>query len=173
MTNSAGVSWTADYLKITGELDVDLRSNVAAEARAKIVYDRLLHYTDDAGTKDALQFLMTREIAHMKAFLLALESMGKDPLSIGEIPPTPDLARKYFNDSTGRDDGSGDFRGPWNEGGDSKFELSGLRAPPRGGVAPVIRWRTVLGSVSKGYSPRGEQPDSTAIRAPGRGTVPF
>ncbi len=121
LTNSAGVSWTADYLKITGELDVDLRSNVAAEARAKIVYDRLLHYTDDAGTKDALQFLMTREIAHMKAFLLALESMGKDPLSIGEIPPTPDLARKYFNDSTGRDDGSGDFRGPWNEGGDWEF----------------------------------------------------
>ena len=24
--------WTADYLKITGELDVDLRSNIAAEA---------------------------------------------------------------------------------------------------------------------------------------------
>ncbi len=30
-----------------------------------------------------------------------------------------------------------------------------------------------LGSVSKGYSPRGEQPDSTEIRAPCRGTVPF
>jgi len=26
----------ADYLKIAGELDVDLRSNIAAEARAKI-----------------------------------------------------------------------------------------------------------------------------------------
>ena len=30
-----------------------------------------------------------------------------------------------------------------------------------------------LGSVSKGYSPRGEQPDSTEIRTPCRGTVPF
>jgi Mn-containing catalase len=121
LTNSAGVSWTADYLKITGELDVDLRSNIAAEARAKIVYDRLLHCTDDSGTKDALQFLMTREIAHMKAFMLALDSMGKDPLSIGEIPVTPDLARKYFNDSTGQDDGTRDYRGPWNEGGDWEF----------------------------------------------------
>ena len=35
--NSQGNSWTADYLKITGELDVDLRSNIAAESRAKIV----------------------------------------------------------------------------------------------------------------------------------------
>src|SRR5437868_3716791 len=34
--NSQGNAWTADYLKITGELDVDLRSNIAAEARAKI-----------------------------------------------------------------------------------------------------------------------------------------
>ena len=31
--NSQGNAWTADYLKITGELDVDLRSNIAAEAR--------------------------------------------------------------------------------------------------------------------------------------------
>ena len=119
--NSQGNPWTADYLKITGELDVDLRSNIAAEARAKIVYERLINFTDDAGTKDALQFLMTREITHMKAFMLALESMGKDPLSIGEIPPTPGLVDQYFNDSTGEGDAGQDLRGPWNQGGDWKF----------------------------------------------------
>ena len=70
--NSQGNAWTADYLKITGELDVDLRSNIAAEARAKIVYERLINFCDDVGTKDALQFLMTREITHMKAFAAAL-----------------------------------------------------------------------------------------------------
>ena len=102
--NSQGNPWTADYLKITGELDVDLRSNIAAEARAKIVYERLINFTDDAGTKDALQFLMTREITHMKAFMPALESMGKDPFSIGKIPPTPGLVDQYFNDSTGEGD---------------------------------------------------------------------
>ena len=51
--NSMGNPWTADYLKVTGELDVDLRSNIAAEARAKIVYERLIDFCDDAGTKDA------------------------------------------------------------------------------------------------------------------------
>jgi len=117
--NSMGNAWTADYLKITGELDVDLRSNIAAEARAKIVYERLINFTDDQGTIDALQFLMTREITHMKAFTAALESMGKPAFSIGRIPPTPELVDQYFNDSTGTGDrGEPDSSGPWNEGGD-------------------------------------------------------
>ncbi|MBX9602680.1 MAG: manganese catalase family protein [Bryobacteraceae bacterium] len=117
--NSQGNPWTADYLKITGELDVDLRSNIAAEARAKIVYERLIDFTDDAGTIDALQFLMSREITHMKAFSAALESLGKPAFSIGRIPPTPRLVDQYFNDSTGLGDrGEPDVRGPWNEGGD-------------------------------------------------------
>ncbi len=115
--NSMGNAWTADYLKVTGELDVDLRSNIAAEARAKIVYERLINFCRDSGTKDALQFLMTREITHMRAFTLALESMGKPPFSIGKIAPTPTLVDQFFNDSTGEGDhGEVDSRGPWNEG---------------------------------------------------------
>ncbi|MFZ5674804.1 MAG: DUF892 family protein [Pseudomonadota bacterium] len=115
--NSMGNPWTADYLKITGELDVDLRSNIAAEARAKIVYERLINFCDDAGSKDALQFLMSREITHMKAFTAALESMEKPRFSIGKIAATEGLINQYFNDSTGEGDhGEFDARGPWNEG---------------------------------------------------------
>ena len=51
LLNSAGDPWTANYLKISGELDVDLRNNIAAEARAKITYERLMHLTDDAGSE--------------------------------------------------------------------------------------------------------------------------
>ena len=134
--NSQGNPWTADYLKITGELDVDLRSNIAAEARAKIVYERLINFCDDAGTKDALQFLMTREITHMKAFSRALESMSKPAFSIGRIAPTPGLVDQYFNDSTGSGDhGEIDARGPWNEGEDwvftesPAFQSAGASAP--------------------------------------------
>ncbi len=57
---------------------MDLRSDLAAEARAKITYERLLNFCDDAGSNAALQFLMTREITHMKAFMTALESMNRD-----------------------------------------------------------------------------------------------
>jgi Mn-containing catalase len=124
--NSQGNPWTADYLKITGELDVDLRSNIAAEARAKIVYERLINFTIDAGTKDALQFLMTREITHMKAFTAALESLNKPRFMIGKIPPTPRLVDQFFNTSTGEgEDGEIDARGPWNQGA----ELELIEAP--------------------------------------------
>jgi Mn-containing catalase len=134
LVNSQGDPWTSDYLKITGELDVDLRSNMAAEARAKIVYERLLNFCQDAGSKEALQFLMTREIAHLKSFSLALESLGKSPFSIGEIPPTREMARMYFNDSTGAgESGEIDARGPWNEGAEWDFVTSPM-APPEGQI---------------------------------------
>src|ERR1700689_3649573 len=137
--NSQGNAWTADYLKITGELDVDLRSNIAAEARAKIVYERLINFCDDAGTKDALQFLMTREITHMKAFSLALESMGKPAFSIGRIAPTPGLVNQYFNVSTGAgDNGEIDTRGPWNQGDDWVFTESPALQSSDPGAAPSI-----------------------------------
>lgn len=120
--NSQGNPWTADYLKVTGELDVDLRSDIAAEARAKIVYERLLQFTDDPGTKDALQFLMTREITHMRAFAAALESMHKPRFMIGRIPPTAGLVDQYFNTSTGEGtDGEIDAKGPWNQGEGLQF----------------------------------------------------
>jgi Mn-containing catalase len=138
--NSQGNAWTADYLKITGELDVDLRSNIAAEARAKIVYERLINFCDDAGTKDALQFLMTREITHMKAFALALESMEKPAFTIGRIAPTPGLVNQFFNDSTGTGDhGEIDTRGPWNEGGDWVFtESPAIQAGEPGPATAIV-----------------------------------
>jgi Mn-containing catalase len=132
--NSMGSPWTADYLKITGELDVDLRSNIAAEARAKIVYERLIDFCDDAGTKDALQFLMTREITHMKAFAAALESMEKPPFSVGRIAPSAGVVNQFYNDSTGTGDmGEIDTRGPWNEGGEWEFVQSPAMPARNGG----------------------------------------
>ncbi len=111
--NSVGNAWTADYLKISGELDVDLRSNIAAEARAKITYERLMHLTDDRGSKEALQFLMTREITHLKAFSAALDSLGKDRFTIGQLPPTPGIVDEFYNDSTGEGETGRDGLGDW------------------------------------------------------------
>jgi len=112
--DSMGNPWTSTYLKITGEVDVDLRSNIAAEASAKIVYERLIDHTDDPGTIDTLQFLMTREITHMKAFQAALDSMEKNPFSVGLLKPTPGIVDEYFNGSTGDgDEGETHMRGPW------------------------------------------------------------
>jgi Mn-containing catalase len=114
--DSMGNAWTANYLKVTGDLAVDLRSNIAAEARAKIVYERLISFTQDVGSKQALQFLMTREITHMRAFTAALESMDKPQFAVGIIQPTPVLVDEFFNASTGEgQEGETDQTGPWND----------------------------------------------------------
>jgi Mn-containing catalase len=162
--NSMGNPWTADYLKVTGELDVDLRSNIAAEARAKIVYERLIDFCDDAGSKDALQFLMTREITHMKAFMAALESLGKDPLQIGEIPPTADLVNQYFNDSTGTgDEGETDARGPWNESDGMKLVQAPAEVIAAATQEEVAREIQQAGGRHSGSAP-SNQPRSRRIR---------
>ena len=56
LTNSSGVPFSGAYVDSRGDPAVDLRSNIAAESRAKIVYERLINITDDPGIKDALGF---------------------------------------------------------------------------------------------------------------------
>jgi Mn-containing catalase len=134
--DSMGNAWTANYLKVTGELDVDLRSNIAAEARAKIVYERLIDHTDDPGSIDTLQFLMTREITHMKAFQAALDSMEKSPFSVGLLRPTPGIVDEYFNGSTGDGvEGDADMHGPWM----SSFGLHPVESQMNGGKGLSVR----------------------------------
>ncbi|MDR5734695.1 manganese catalase family protein [Caballeronia sp. LZ025] len=115
LTNSAGVPWTAAYIDTIGDPTADLRSNIAAEARAKILYERLINVTDDPGIKDALGFLMTREIAHQKSFEKALHSIQPN-FPQGKLPGKPEFTSVYFNMSQGDD-----MRGPWNEGGDWQY----------------------------------------------------
>jgi Mn-containing catalase len=42
-----GNAWTANDLKIAADAAVDLRSDIIAEARAKIVYERLISFTQN------------------------------------------------------------------------------------------------------------------------------
>lgn len=112
LVNSAGVPWTAAYIDSIGDPTCDLRSNIAAESRAKIVYERLINITDDPGIKDALGFLMTREIAHQKSFEKALYAISPN-FPPGKLPGKAEFADTYFNMSQG--DG-GDVSGPWNSG---------------------------------------------------------
>jgi Mn-containing catalase len=111
LTNSSGVPWTAAYIDSIGDPTCDLRSNIAAEARAKIVYERLINVTDDPGIKEALGFLMTREIAHQKSFEKALYSI-QDNFPPGRLPGIDPFSNVYVNTSQGE----GDAVGPWNEG---------------------------------------------------------
>ncbi|CAB5545384.1 Manganese catalase [Pseudomonas putida] len=112
LVNSGGVPWSAAYIDTIGEPTADLRSNIAAEARAKIVYERLINVTDDPGIKDALGFLMSREIAHQLSFEKALHAIQPN-FPQGKLPGDPEFNNTYFNLSKG-----GEMRGAWNEGQD-------------------------------------------------------
>ena len=95
-----GNPWTADYLKITGELDVDLRSNIAAEARAKIVYERLINFCKDAGTGTRCSSYDARDHAH-EGVCRGPREPGEAALSRSARSRPHRLVDQYFNDSTG------------------------------------------------------------------------
>jgi len=116
LVNSGGQLWNAGYIDTIGEPSADLRSNIAAEARAKIVYERLINVTDDPGVKEALGFLMTREVAHQMSFEKALYAMQPN-FPPGKLPGDPRFARTYFDMSQGE----GDMRGSWNS--DANFDV--------------------------------------------------
>ena len=98
LTDSMGVPWTAAYVDTIGHPLADLRSDIAAEARAKVVYDRLIKYCPDAGARDALTFLMTREVAHQKMFESALAAIEKNFPS-SNVAPDERFTHTYFNES--------------------------------------------------------------------------
>jgi len=111
-TNSQGVPWTAAYINgdAQGDLTSDLRSNIAAETRAKMVYEYLMQFTTDPYIHETLRFLMTREVAHYQMFEAALNTIHPN-FPPGVLQSDPKFSNVYFNLSSGNN-----FTGPWNEG---------------------------------------------------------
>jgi len=109
--DDAGISWTASYINEGGDVVRDLRANIASEAGARETYETLLKHAQDAGTKKALHYLLTREIAHTKMFMKALDSLGKltDP-AFGTVKPDETVNVYYHMSSNGSPQ-----RGPWNQ----------------------------------------------------------
>src|SRR5689334_13786693 len=106
---------------------------------------------------------MTREITHMKAFMAALDSLGKDPLEIGLIPPTPGVVNQFFNDSSGKgDDGDADARGPWNQGNGIEY-VEGPAKPIAEGTATEVVQEIVKATWRGGVTGSQKEPRSRRI----------
>lgn len=110
LRNSQGIPWCASYIHSNGDLTVDLRSNLASESRAKLVYEHLMKFTDDPYVKETLSFLMTREVAHYKMFEAALDSIQPN-FPPGVLQADPRFTQQYFNFSP-----ENSIKGPWNTG---------------------------------------------------------
>lgn len=67
-SNASGQVWTASYIEATGDLPADLLSNIAAEQRAKVVYEYLHRQIADRYVRQMIDFLLNREEAHNTIF---------------------------------------------------------------------------------------------------------
>lgn len=110
LTDSNGNPWCASFVDANAELTVDLRSNMAGEARAKIGYENLMKFTDDPMVRDTLMFLMTREVTHYQQFEAALNTIQPN-FPPGSMQTSPKYSNLYFNMSMGSE-----AKGPWNSG---------------------------------------------------------
>ncbi|MCR3921163.1 MAG: manganese catalase family protein [Firmicutes bacterium] len=96
--NASGELFTAAYVNSTGDLPADILSNIAAEQRAKVVYEYLYRQIDDKGVRETIDFLLNREEAHNALFREALNQI-QDTGSNRDFGVTED-SRLYFDLST-------------------------------------------------------------------------
>ncbi len=76
---AAGVPFTSLEFQSKGDVFADLYENLAAEQKARTVYDNLLRVIDDPDVRAPLKFLREREIVHFQRFGEAIE-MTKEKL---------------------------------------------------------------------------------------------
>lgn len=95
LTNASGQLWTAAYVNVTGDLAADLLSNIAAEQRAKVVYEYLHRQINDKHVRQMIDFLLNREEAHNTMFRECFQKI-EDTGSNRDWDIDKD-ARLYFN----------------------------------------------------------------------------
>ena len=66
--DASGVPFTATYFAVTADPIADLMEDMAAEQKARAVYENLINLTDDKDVIDVLLFLRQREIVHFNRF---------------------------------------------------------------------------------------------------------
>ncbi len=67
-TDTFGNPFTVDYYASTGDYITDLYENLAAEQKARSVYENIMNLTDDEEILGPLSFLRQREIIHFNRF---------------------------------------------------------------------------------------------------------
>jgi Mn-containing catalase len=95
LANASGYLWTGAYINETGDLAADILSDIAAEERAKVVYQYLYRQIQDNGVRDTIDFLLNREEAHNTFFREAFNRI-KDTGSLKDWAVTND-SKLYFD----------------------------------------------------------------------------
>lgn len=73
--NSQGTPFNAASIAVTGDPLTNLYENLAAEQKARAVYDNILRLSDDPDVNDVIKFLRQREVVHFQRFGEALNRL--------------------------------------------------------------------------------------------------
>ena len=65
---ASGAPFSAETFSVSGDAIADLNEDLAAEQKARLSYDNILRFCDDADVKDPIRFLREREIVHYQRF---------------------------------------------------------------------------------------------------------
>lgn len=76
-TDANGVPFTVAYFATTGDPVADIFEDMAAEQKARAVYENLINLTNDQDVIDVLLFLRQREIVHFTRFKELYEEYKK------------------------------------------------------------------------------------------------
>ena len=76
-TDANGVPFTVTYFATTGDPVADISEDMAAEQKARAVYENLINLTNDQDVIDVLLFLRQREIIHFNRFKELYEEYTK------------------------------------------------------------------------------------------------
>ena len=79
-TDSNGVPFTVTYFATTGDPLADLMEDMAAEEKARAVYENLIDLTDDPQVLGPLLWLRQREVVHFQRFKELYEIYKKELL---------------------------------------------------------------------------------------------
>jgi len=95
LANASGYPFNGVYINETGDLAADILSDIAAEQRAKVVYEYLYRQITDKGVREAIDFLLNREEAHNTLFREAFNQL-EETGSLQDWAATMD-SKKYFD----------------------------------------------------------------------------
>jgi Mn-containing catalase len=141
--DSNGTPWSGAFVTASGNLYADFMLNATAEMQGRLQVARLFHMTDDAGVKQLLRFLVTRDHMHQMQWLRAIEELKADGLDKVPVPEAfpldeeyEEFARLYVHAS----DGPAALDGSWASGPayDGSGEVTQQTTPVAEGDRPTL-----------------------------------
>lgn len=94
---AAGLPFSAIEFQSKGDTITDLVEDMAAEQKARTVYDNILRFVDDPDVIDPIRFLRAREIVHFQRFGEALEKTKQQLDSRNFYYFNPEFDKQFTN----------------------------------------------------------------------------